>query len=72
MPTPYQPRLSVVITEEQQKFLRDTIPHGLQKPLFQAIINNLMTQTSDQMLRVLNLVLADKLTVLDLLGGGDG
>lgn len=38
----YRPRLSVDLTEEQSEKLRRYIPWGLQKPLFVAIIDDLI------------------------------
>lgn len=46
MSLPYRPRLSVEISVEQFKALQ-VIPHGLKKPLFLAIINNLINLLSD-------------------------
>jgi len=38
----YIPRLTVEITPEQAKSLSDRIPHGLRKPLFQAIVDDVI------------------------------
>lgn len=39
----YRPRLSVDLTEEQSKKLRQYIPWGLQKALFSAIIDDIIS-----------------------------
>ena len=39
----YRPRLSVDLTEEQARKLRQYIPWGLQKALFSAVIDDLIS-----------------------------
>lgn len=42
------PRLSVEITEEQEKKLRELIPHGLKKHIFQQIVDDLIVVLEDE------------------------
>lgn len=38
----YRPRLSAELTQEQADILNKILPHGMKKPLFQAIINGVI------------------------------
>lgn len=55
----YTPRLSVDISEEQHKLLRDLIPHGLKGQIFRLIVQDLidLLQISTQREAILALIL---------------
>lgn len=63
------PRLNVDITFEQSNKLRDLIPHGLKKPIFGVIIDQLITIMEDKEKRDLfiGLILDRQLSVPDML-----
>jgi hypothetical protein len=39
----YIPRLTVELREDQARKLSDKIPHGLRKPLFQALVDDVIS-----------------------------
>lgn len=41
--TNYRPRLSTELTQESYQRLSAILPHGWQKPLFQALVNGVIT-----------------------------
>jgi hypothetical protein len=41
VPATYTPRLSVEITEVQQRRLRQLLPHGLKRAIFSAMVDDL-------------------------------
>ncbi len=58
MSSDYKPKLSIEITESQQQGLRNIdLPHGYQKALFSAIIDDLLSVNSEHGPRALALII---------------
>lgn len=59
MPAVYSPRLSIEITEEQQKELRDiNLPHGWQKALFTHIIDEVIALHKENGIEALAIIIS--------------
>lgn len=74
MPSDYQPRLSIVLPEEQFHALREYIPWGVRNQLFLVIIDDLLKLLSDptKRSRVIAEVLSRDFSPLDAWKERDG
>lgn len=59
----YRPRISVEITPEQQASLFNIIPHGMQKPLFQTLVNGIITIHREGGIQALGAITSEYLSI---------
>lgn len=67
MTTDYRPRLSIEITEEQNKALQELIPWGLKNQLFSTIIDQLIPLLRRRGPDVIAMIITDHINVAQLL-----
>ena len=61
----WRPRLSVEITPEQSRSLTNLIPHGMIKPLFRALVDDVIEMTEKHGEMFLAAVIARQLKLKD-------
>ena len=67
MSSKYTPRLSIEITEEQQKKLLDLIPWGQKKALFSTIIDGVITLIEKYGQPMIAIIVSGRLSVAELI-----
>jgi len=72
MPTPYRPRLSIDLTDEQREALDRILgQHGLQRAVFSVIVDDLINSVDKHGTRVISALLARAIKLEDIARGNE-
>ena len=67
----YRPRLAAEITQEQKRQLDMILPHGMQKPLFQAIVQGIIELYSRGGLPAIGAIISNHLSITQIVHAGE-
>lgn len=70
-PSAYRPRLATEITPEQAHKLGQILPHGMQKPLFQAIVQGVLELYDRGGLPALGAIVSSHISITQIVHCGE-